>query len=76
YAKSQKQTIISITNTFSSSIEKISDIVLHTLAGPEIGVASTKTFSAQLATLACFVVELGKIKGVLGGERIKQLSNA
>ncbi len=76
YAKSQKQTIISITNTFSSSIEKISDIVLHTLAGPEIGVASTKTFSAQLATLACFAVELGKIKGVLGGERIKQLSNA
>jgi glucosamine--fructose-6-phosphate aminotransferase (isomerizing) len=76
YAKSQKQTIISVTNTFSSSIEKISDIVLHTLAGPEISVASTKTFSAQLATLACFAVELAKIKGILDEKRIKQLSNA
>ncbi|MGL9725347.1 MAG: glutamine--fructose-6-phosphate transaminase (isomerizing) [Wolbachia sp.] len=76
YAKLQKQTIISITNTFNSSIEKVSDIVLHTLAGPEIGVASTKTFSAQLAVLACFAVELGKVKGILSGERIKQLSSA
>ncbi|WCR57793.1 glutamine--fructose-6-phosphate transaminase (isomerizing) [Wolbachia endosymbiont of Ctenocephalides felis wCfeJ] len=76
YGKSQKQTIISITNTFNSSIEKISDIVLHTLAGPEIGVASTKTFSAQLAVLACFTLELAKIKGTLSKERIKQLNDA
>lgn len=48
----------------------------HTLAGQEIGVASRKTFSAHLATLACFAVELGKIKGILGGERINQLSSA
>ncbi|WP_168464400.1 glutamine--fructose-6-phosphate transaminase (isomerizing) [Wolbachia endosymbiont of Ctenocephalides felis wCfeT] len=76
YAKSQKQTIISITNTFSSSIEKMSDIVLHTLAGPEIGVASTKTFSAQLAILACFAVEIAKSKCTLSENRIKQLSSA
>lgn len=76
YARLQKQMIISITNTFNSSIEKASDIVLHTLAGPEIGVASTKTFSTQLAILACFAVELGKIKGILGRERIKELSSA
>ncbi|APR98132.1 glutamine--fructose-6-phosphate transaminase (isomerizing) [Wolbachia endosymbiont of Folsomia candida] len=76
YAKSQGQTIISITNTPSSSIEKISDIVLHTLAGPEIGVASTKTFSSQLAILMCFAVELAKIKGVLNENNLKQLSNA
>ncbi|MDD9331615.1 MAG: glutamine--fructose-6-phosphate transaminase (isomerizing) [Wolbachia sp.] len=76
YAKSQKQTIISITNTSSSSIEKISDTVLHTLAGPEIGVASTKTFSCQLATLACFVVELAKIKGTLDENNVNRLSNA
>lgn len=76
YAKSQKQKIISITNTFGSSIEKISDIVLHTLAGLEIGVASTKTFSTQLATLACFAVELAKIKGTLDENRIKQLRSA
>ncbi|KLT21937.1 glucosamine--fructose-6-phosphate aminotransferase (isomerizing) [Wolbachia endosymbiont of Armadillidium vulgare str. wVulC] len=76
YARLQKQTIISITNTVNSSIEKISDIVLHTFAGPEIGVASTKTFSAQLATLACFAVELGKIKGILNEKKIKQLNDA
>ncbi|QKX02580.1 glutamine--fructose-6-phosphate transaminase (isomerizing) [Wolbachia endosymbiont of Dirofilaria (Dirofilaria) immitis] len=76
YGKSQKQIIISITNTLNSSIEKISDIVLHTLAGPEIGVASTKTFSAQLAILACFALELAKIKGTLSKKRIKQLSDA
>ncbi|WP_265031064.1 glutamine--fructose-6-phosphate transaminase (isomerizing) [Wolbachia endosymbiont (group B) of Athalia cordata] len=76
YARLQKQMIISIINTFNSSIEKASDIVLHTLAGPEIGVASTKTFSTQLAILACFAVELGKIKGILGRERIKELSGA
>ncbi|MGL9732780.1 MAG: glutamine--fructose-6-phosphate transaminase (isomerizing) [Wolbachia sp.] len=76
YAKSQKQIIISLTNTFSSSIERISDIVLHTLAGPEIGVASTKTFSAQLAILACLVLEIAKIKDTLNKKRIKQLSNA
>lgn len=76
YAKLQKQTIISITNTVNSSIEKVSDIVLRTLAGPEIGVASTKTFSAQLAILACFAVELGKIKGTINGNRGMQLSDA
>ncbi|RXG62107.1 Glutamine--fructose-6-phosphate aminotransferase [isomerizing] [Armadillidium vulgare] len=76
YARLQKQTIISITNTVNSSIEKISDIVLHTFAGPEIGVASTKTFSAQLATLACFAVEFGKIKGILNEKKIKQLNDA
>nr|WP_255453488.1 glutamine--fructose-6-phosphate transaminase (isomerizing) [Wolbachia endosymbiont of Atemnus politus] len=76
YAKSQKQTVISITNTCNCSIEKISDIVLHNLAGPEIGVASTKTFSAQLVILACFALELAKIKGTLDKQRIKTLINA
>lgn len=76
YAKSQKQTIISITNTFSSSIEKTSDIVLHTLAGPEVGVASTKTFSSQLATLACFTVELARVKGMLNKDNVEQFRNA
>ncbi|MDN5247958.1 MAG: glutamine--fructose-6-phosphate transaminase (isomerizing) [Wolbachia endosymbiont of Tyrophagus putrescentiae] len=76
YAKSQKQNIITITNTLNSSIEKISDIVLHTLAGPEIGVASTKTFSSQLATLACFVIELAAIKNIINDADIERFSNA
>lgn len=76
YTKSQKQVAISITNTFNSRIEKISDIVIHTFAGPEIGVASTKTFSCQLAALACFVMELAKIKGTLKKNNVKELSTA
>lgn len=75
YAKSKKQTIIGITNTLNSSIEKMSDIVLYTLAGPEVGVASTKTFSTQLAILACFATELAKVKGLLNKEKIEQLNS-
>ncbi len=51
YCKRQGQTILSIVNTIESTIERESDLVLHTLAGPEIGVASTKAFTTQLTTL-------------------------
>ena len=53
YCKREGQTILSIVNTIESTIERESDLVLHTLAGPEIGVASTKAFTTQLTTLAC-----------------------
>lgn len=58
YCKKQDQTIISIVNTIESTIERESDLVLHTLAGPEIGVASTKAFTTQLTTLACLALAL------------------
>ena len=53
YAKAHKQHIISVVNVPSSTIARESDVVLPTLAGPEIGVASTKAFTCQLAVLAC-----------------------
>ncbi len=56
YCKRQGQTIISIVNTIESTIERESDIVLHTLAGPEIAVASTKATTTQMTTLACVVL--------------------
>ncbi|KJV69516.1 glutamine--fructose-6-phosphate transaminase (isomerizing) [Candidatus Neoehrlichia procyonis] len=62
YAKKQNCKIISITNVPGNSIEQASDIALKTLAGQEIGVASTKTFSAQLSVLACFTIYLAQIK--------------
>lgn len=58
YCKRQGQTILSIVNTIESTIERESDLVLHTLAGPEIGVASTKAFTTQLTTLACLALAL------------------
>jgi glutamine---fructose-6-phosphate transaminase (isomerizing) len=58
YAKAQGQKIIAIVHQPESSIAREADIVLPTLAGPEIGVASTKAFTTQLAVLACFTVAL------------------
>lgn len=57
YCKALKQKCISIVNVENSSMSVESDIVLPTLAGPEIGVASTKAFTAQLAVLAAFTIK-------------------
>src|ERR1700676_5122557 len=65
YAKDQKQHILSVVNVPTSTIARESDVVLPTLAGPEIGVASTKAFTCQLAALACLAVAAGRRRGVL-----------
>src|SRR6266478_5019727 len=65
YAKSQAQKIIAIVNQPESSIARAADVVLPTLAGPEIGVASTKAFTTQLAVLACFTVALARARGAI-----------
>lgn len=69
YCKRQGQKIVSIVNAIESTIERESDIVLHTLAGPEIGVASTKAFTTQLTTLACIALSLADKKGLLSDEQ-------
>src|SRR5437763_1075960 len=63
YAKGQAQKIIAIVNQPESSIAREADVVLPTLAGPEIGVASTKAFTTQLAVLASFTVALARARG-------------
>lgn len=60
YCKSKGQHIVSIVNVTESTIARESDVVLHTLAGPEIGVASTKAFSTQLAVLAALAVGMAR----------------
>jgi glucosamine--fructose-6-phosphate aminotransferase (isomerizing) len=65
YAREHKQHILSVVNVPTSSIARESDVVMPTLAGPEIGVASTKAFTCQLATLACLAVAAGRARGVL-----------
>lgn len=74
YCKRQGQSILSIVNTIESTIERESDVVLHTLAGPEIGVASTKAFTTQLTTLACIAVALGVQKGSINREEERKLT--
>ncbi len=65
YAHAHQQHVLSIVNVPSSSIARESDIVMPTLAGPEIGVASTKAFTCQLAALAVLAIAAGRARGVL-----------
>ncbi len=76
YCKSQGQTILSIINTIESTIERESDLVLHTLAGPEIGVASTKAFTTQITTLACMALAAARTKGTITAEKEAEMSEA
>lgn len=62
YAKSRGQKILSIVNVPHSSMAQLSDAVIRTIAGPEIGVASTKAYTAQIAVLSLFAIELGVIR--------------
>lgn len=68
YCKREGQKILSIVNTIESTIERESDMVLHTLAGPEIGVASTKAFTTQLTTLACLALACARTNKTLNAE--------
>jgi len=65
YAREQGQHVLSVVNVATSTIARESDLVMPTLAGPEIGVASTKAFTCQLATLACLAVAAGRARGIL-----------
>lgn len=75
YAKAQGQHIISIVNVPTSTIARESDVVAGTLAGPEIGVASTKAFTCQLAVLACLAIAAGRARGTLDAAAEKALVN-
>ena len=60
FAKAHGQRLLSVVNVPSSTMARASQIVLPTLAGPEVGVASTKAFTCQLATLACLAIAAGR----------------
>ena len=66
--KAHDQKILSIVNVPDSSISRESDVVLQTLAGPEIGVASTKAFTTQLVVLACLAITAAKQRGKLDAQ--------
>jgi glucosamine--fructose-6-phosphate aminotransferase (isomerizing) len=65
YAKEQGLHTLSVVNVPTSTIARESETVLPTLAGPEIGVASTKAFTCQLMVLAALAVAAGKARGEL-----------
>jgi glucosamine--fructose-6-phosphate aminotransferase (isomerizing) len=75
-AKAQGQTTLAVVNVPESSIAREADIVLPTFAGPEIGVASTKAFTCQLAALASLAIAAGRARGKLDAEAEKKLCGA
>ncbi len=73
YCREQRQKIIAVVNQPESSIAREADVILPTLAGPEIGVASTKAFTTQLAVLAALTVALARARGAISHEREAEL---
>jgi glucosamine--fructose-6-phosphate aminotransferase (isomerizing) len=76
YARERQQHVLSIVNVPTSTIARDSDVVMPTLAGPEIGVASTKAFTCQLAALAILAIAAGRARGVLAESDEKKLVHA
>jgi len=64
-AKAKGQKTLAVVNEATSTIARESDIVAPTLAGPEIGVASTKAFTCQLAVLACLALAFGRARNTI-----------
>ena len=64
---------LAVTNTLGSTITRVVDDSVFIRAGPEIGVAATKTFASQVATLAMVAVSVGRSRGVLSSERAVEI---
>ncbi|CAN5422038.1 glutamine--fructose-6-phosphate transaminase (isomerizing) [soil metagenome] len=80
HAKAEGQKIAAVVNVPTSSMAREADLLLPTHAGPEIGVASTKAFTCQLAVLAALAANLARAKGKLNAAEekaiVKHLSEA
>jgi len=73
HARAEKQRIAVVVNVPTSSMAREADLLLPTHAGPEIGVASTKAFTCQLAVLAALAANLARAKGRLSREEEKEI---
>jgi len=76
YAKEHAQHVLSVVNVPTSTIARESSVVMPTLAGPEIGVASTKAFTCQLSVLACIAIAAGRARGELSDADEQKLVHA
>jgi len=70
------QHVLSIVNVPESTMARESDAVLETVAGPEIGVASTKAFTAQLSVLACLALATARARGAVSEAEAARLAGA
>ena len=76
YMKSRGLSVLSVLNVPESSMARESDAMLETIAGPEIGVASTKAFTAQLTVLAAFALGIARARAALPDAEIARLTDA
>jgi len=76
YAKSQGQHTLAVVNVPTSTIAREASAVVPTLAGPEIGVASTKAFSCQLTVLLCLALAAGRARGTLDEAQERRVVDA
>ncbi len=65
--------VFSICNVLGSTLTRESDVVMYTHAGPEIGVASTKAYTAQLVAIYLFALYLAKVRNIMPKEKIDRL---
>ncbi|MCA9581010.1 MAG: glutamine--fructose-6-phosphate transaminase (isomerizing) [Myxococcales bacterium] len=75
-AKARGATVLAITNVIGSAIPRMADASFYTHAGPEIGVAATKSFTTQVANLTMLAIWMGRRRGVLSAERTAELVEA
>ncbi|MFO1018898.1 MAG: glutamine--fructose-6-phosphate transaminase (isomerizing) [Hyphomonadaceae bacterium] len=76
YCKENKLKTLAVVNVPESTIWREADARLPTLAGPEIGVASTKAFTAQLSSLAALTIAAGRARGALSSQEESRLVHA
>jgi len=76
YMREQGQRVLSIVNVPESSMARESDAVLETIAGPEVGVASTKAFTAQLSVLACLALAAARARGAITADQEAAMTDA
>jgi glucosamine--fructose-6-phosphate aminotransferase (isomerizing) len=72
-AKSKGVETLGVVNVVGSSIAREADFCMYTYAGPEISVATTKAYSAQLIVMYLFGIRLGEIKGIQTADRVSEL---
>ncbi|WP_297480596.1 glutamine--fructose-6-phosphate transaminase (isomerizing) [Thermococcus sp.] len=72
-AKRKGAKVLAIVNVVGSMATRIADLTLYTHAGPEIGVAATKTYTTQLAVLTMLSIELARVLGTVDGEYLAKL---
>jgi glucosamine--fructose-6-phosphate aminotransferase (isomerizing) len=75
-AKGKGGRVVAVCNVVESSIPRECDGVIYTHAGPEIGVASTKAFTTQLVALFLFALRLGRARGTLTAEQVREFAAA